>query len=367
MSVDLKSLLGATYLTNYAQTVKGGVEPAFLNPAFTDKTCAENVDGDTVEWFERPNTRQVAATNAKGNPSRKVAKRDETQRTAKAVYAFEHLAHKASVLEQLKATDGKTQEKGADHVRWQAEEFNRRLTNLRKAAVMSALSLGALYFDGDGNMLPSSSGAVVTVDYRIPSTNRNQITDTSGTVIGASWLTAGTDIPLHVQRIINAGLQGAGVMLEEAYYGQNILGYISDNTKCKEWMKSHGVLTSALAANTIPDGFLGIKKWYPSSSWFFNDQNGTNQAMFGGDTITFCPSPSPSWYRMFNCQHIVANNASQVFADAMDALNALQGVYGMAQWASVTMDPPAILQYGADSFLPVFTVPSAVFIADVTP
>lgn len=366
MTIDLKSLLGSTYLTDYVQSVKTAVADNRLNPAFLSVT--EDATGDVVEWFERKTNRQTATTTGKGSPSRKVTKKDEIQRTAKAIHSFEHIAHKAAVLEQLKSPNANEVAKGVGHFRYQAEEFKRRFSNARNAAVMSALALGAIYYDGDGNLLPSSSGAVQTIDLRVPSGNKNQLDwNGGGPIISASWATAGTDIPKHVKLIKNAGWRLTGCQIAEAYYGSNILGYLSGNTIVKEWMKSHGVLTSALGANEIPDGFLGIEKWYPADGWFYEDQNGTTQEFVGGDTCIFTPKPDKSWYTMFNATNLVSDSPTQVFSDALAALNAMKVVSGMASFAALTIDPPGINQYGMDSFLPTFLVPGAIFIADVTP
>lgn len=366
MSIDLNTLLKSTYLTDYVQSVKGGVEDSRLNPGYM--TVTEDSTSDTVEWFERKTNRQTATVINKGSPSRKVTKKDEIQRTAKALHSFEHIPHKAAVLEQLKSPVASEVAKGVGHFRYQAEEFARRFMNARKAAVFSALALGAIYYDGDGNLLPSSSGAVTTVDLRVPSGNKNQLNwDGNGAIIGASWGTAGTDIPLHIKKIKRAARKLSGCPINEAYYGENILTYLSANTTVKEWMKSHGVLTSALSANSIPDGFLGIEKWYPADEWFFEDQDGTNRDFVGGDAVIFAPTPDKSWYTMFNAPNLINTGGTQVFEDALAALNAMKTVTGIASFSALTIDPPGINQYGMDSFLPTFLVPSAVFIADVTP
>lgn len=366
MGLDLNTLLKTTYLTQAIQSVKGEASAARLNPAFMSLT--EQSDSDTIEWFERKSNRQTATTTNKGSPSRSVGKKDEIQRLAKCLHSFEHIAFKGADVENLRSTDNVKQAKGLAHVEHQTDCFNARFRNARMASVCSMLALGAVYYDANGNLLPSSSGAFKTVDFGIPSTNKSQldIFGDSSPIISASWGTASTSILKQIKRLKSGARKLTGYGVNEAYYGTNIISYLLANTECGKFYNKVGKTIDALESNEIPDGYLGIDKWYPADEWFFEDQSGTNQSWIGDDQVVFCPTPSRDWYTLFEGTSLIPGQYGPG-SDAVAMINSMQQIAGMKAWAKVLDDPPSVIEYAMDDWLPVLKVPNAVFIADTTP
>jgi hypothetical protein len=116
---------------------------------------------------------------------------------------------------------------------------------------------------------------------------------------------------------------------------------------------------------------------------FFEDQNGTNQDLWGADHVTFLPAfegnmPSDSeenamgeilamsdWYEMMLGTYEVPRSLA-ITADAMAALTNVETVLGM--FAYGTIDKYAMCStVCGQTFLPVLKNPNVLYAADVTP
>lgn len=364
MAKSLKQILGGRNITAATQGVKGGL-PINLPAEFF--TTTENIEGDIAEWFKINGSRRTARLVLYGGASKAADLQGVSSQTAKMIHTFEHQDHRPSALKNLLSPAGGKQQQGRDSIGRQIGEFRRRFVNLRTAAVMQMLALGKIYFDGDGNLLPSSSGAVFTVDFQIPAGNKNQLdVFGAGAIIGASWGTAGTDILGDLRALKKAAKKKTGYPLMYAFYGENIPGYINSNTVIKEYLSRSPRMQEAVYTGDIPDGLGGLT-WIPVDDSFYEDQDGSIQDLVGGDTVIFTPAVDPSWYGLMQGSYDVPAEASVVGESALDALDVLEEVFGMFGYAEITTDPPTIRQYGGDTFLPCLKVPEAVFIADVTP
>lgn len=359
MSKSIESILNFKNLTGIIQNPKGGV-PNVLPPAFI--TRGRTVRGKSATWFEVTGNRQTARLVQKNAPSVRRNLKGVTERSATMLHTHEHVIHDSNVLEQLKNMDNPTaQEFGMQTIATETAQAGLYVDNLLLSSVYSVLSKGAIYFDGDGNLLPTSSGAVTTVDFSVPANNQNQLNG----IIGASWATNTTDILGDLQAINRVAAQTTGYMLEHAFYGENILGYLLNNDQVQEMLKTRSDMAGAFMQGVIPNGFMNMQ-WHPMSLAFFNDANGTNQAWFGADQVTFTPSPTPDWYEVFQGTHAIPTSVG-VASTVDDAVRNIQEVGGKFSYAKVIDDPVGIEHHYGDTVLPTLKVPGAIFIADVTP
>ena len=167
MAKTLESILGYVQMTGLINNPLGGVPDTGLDPAFL--TTTEPVDGDTAQWTNVYGERSAATIVGRESPARQVAKKSVGTSTAKMITSYESISHKMNLLSALRnLNDPNAQTRAEQIVDAQTVEFRRRFENLRKAAIYSALSLGHIYFDADGGLLSSSSGALVDVDLKIP-------------------------------------------------------------------------------------------------------------------------------------------------------------------------------------------------------
>lgn len=359
MAKAIESLLGFRTLIDMVKSPVGGVPNVWPTECLT---TTRPLGSDTAEWVEQISARTNAPTVNYGSAARKMAQEQVTTRTAKCIYSNNYVDHKGSVLNALNGEDRGAQNRAKMLVDYQTMEFRRKMQNTRISAISSAFRYGAIYLDGDGNILPSSSGAVQTIDLSVPAANKNQI----ASAISASWATAGTDILGDLSTINLRAVQTSGLPLKYAYYGKSIPGYLTGNTNVKELMKSDAGLTTQLRQNRIPQGF-GIEnlEWRPLVTSFFVDSTGTNREWFPGDFVVFMPEVTRDWYELLEGRYQIPDTAAGMGIQSSDpSMGDFGSVNGMASWVKKQDDPVGLRHHQADMFLPTFKVPSAVFIAD---
>jgi hypothetical protein len=237
--------------------------------------------------------------------------------------------------------------------------------NLRVAAVLAALIQGVIYFDADGNLLASATGAKLTVDMQIPAGHKTQLNVFgTGNIISASWATAATDIIVQIKNLKKAARKETGYPLAHAFYGENVLDYFLTNTKLKELINRNASYQTAFSKGEIADGFLGLK-WWPIEQAFFKDQDGSYQDLAAATQIVFTPEPDNSWWELMEGSYVIPTSLGNLASDMNSALSNLTEVTGMFSYAKVLDDPATIKQLAGDTFLPVVKVPKAVYNATV--
>jgi hypothetical protein len=135
----------------------------------------------------------------------------------------------------------------------------------------------------------------------------------------------------------------------------------------KDWWIRHPSQNEYwMETGEIPDGMFGIKKWVPVYKGFYEDNDGTNQSFFGADTCTFTPDITEEVYEFMKGSFYVPSTFQPV-GTMKAALDSLKQVYGDFAYAMVTNDPIGIDTHMGTTFLPIWKVPNAIMIADVTP
>ena len=360
MAKSLSEILSAENLCGLVNDPRGGVPADILPPGFL--AVGRRIKGQSGTYFKMKGSRDTTPLTEYGAPSSRVALKDVSAIPFNCLHFHSHEIHTAATLNQLRSTDGATQRLGEQQLEYQVREFRRRLNNNRVSAVYSALKHGAIYYDGDGDLLPSSTNAVTTVDYGMSANNKNQLNG----IIGASWATAGTDIIGDLTAIRETARKTTGIPLKYAFYGANIVGYLLGNTAIQKMIEGNPALSASFGQNVIPPGFMQFT-WLPAYEAFYEDADGTNQDWWGGDDVVFTPEPSADWWQIIEGTYPVPLRLGGVSADAGAAAADVADVPGMFSYAKILDDPVSIKHNMGDTFFPAFMVPDAVYTADVTP
>lgn len=354
-------LLSWTNLMRPVELVKTGI-PRVLPAEFW--TVTEEVMGDRAKVVEYTGTRRVARVNPYGSPARLVEKVGVSDRNVILLNSTEEMQYTDELYRVLRqwGSYAPQQKWAMDQIAQQGELFVQRQTNLETAAVTAMLANGVLWFDSSGNLLSSSSGASLTVDYQIPANNKNQLNG----LIAADWSTTTTDIVGQINAIKVRAVQTTGYPLRYAFYGQNIPGYFNKNTSIQNyWWRNPQFSASYLDTGRMPPGMLELE-WVPVQNAFYEDSSGSVVQIFGGDTVTFTPDINATTYAMYHGSQFVPTrfdffpNAEAVHASARE-------VYGMYRYAKVLDNPYRIVEIDGNTFLPRFKIPNSIYIADVTP
>jgi len=372
VSKTLQDLIGYRVMTGIIQNPAGGIPANILPAEFTRVT--RRITGNQCSWIQISGNRQVAQLVAYGDPAKRRNVSGVSERSAILGHTFEEHSIPAAVLSHLQAYDNpQRQLMGQQEIDRRLKEFRTILNNWRLAILHSVLANGKIWFDKDGNLLPSASGAAVTVDFGIPTSGdvcAGNIASNTGTKIlttaGAEkWSIAGTNIPKHVQMLQKLAARYTGYQLEYAFYGENVLGYLLSNTAIQTLFVNNGQLQASLMQGVIPDGFLGIRKWVPVDRAFYVDASGTVQAFFNPEKVVFTPAPTPEWWDVVEGTFPVPTNLGGVAADAAEAATWVDEVSGMFSYAVLTHNPVGLNHFYGDTFLALQRVTKAVFHATV--
>lgn len=366
MTVSINQVLGGENLTGVIQGKVPGLPEDVLPPGLISPATRTTVRGDSVRAIRVDGNQKTARQALKGSPSRARTLKGVSQVPVVLIHSAEHVEMPFEKYENLRTPDGQVDEKGQREVARQVAECRQYSMNLRVAAVLSAFGNGKVWFDADGNLLGSSSGASVTVDYNIPSGNQSTLNwDGNGAIIDASWATNTTKIVTHMQKIHKAARRLTGYRLRHALYGENILDYLLTNTQVKELINRNAGMQAAAGAGEIPDGLFGLR-WWPGYQGFFLDNSDAYQQPIGADEIVFMPEPDPTWFEWFDGTQLIPSSFS-IAGSAEDAFRDATQVAGMFSYAVRMDDPLGVKMVYGDNFLPWIRVPKAVFIADTTP
>lgn len=363
MSQTLDQILGGANLTGVIQQTTTGIPDVFPAGFYASR---RPVDGDTAEYTRIDGTRQTARIAAYGSPSQQRELKNIAKLPVKLIHTVESILHKPYVLTNLlNFAEPTRQQLGIAEVTRQTRQFRQLFDNLRVASLTSMLFTGNIYFDGNGALLPGSSGAKVTVNYGVPSGNTGQLNALgAGAILDSSWDSATTNVATQLQNLRKAARKLTGYPLAHAFYGQNVLDYLLNNNKVKEMMKFNAAANQRTLAGDVPSGLFGLD-WHPAYEAFFEDDSGTAQDLVGGDQVLFTPEPSMDWLDWLEGTYPVPTSVGAITPDSVAAAGSVSVATGMFSYAQVTSDPVTVKHVAGDTFLPVLKVPKAIFIATV--
>jgi hypothetical protein len=367
MAFSIEELLGYTSITAAVEKVVMGVPKPLPAPFYARSGGEGNrVVGNKAINIGYRGTRKAARVLPYGAPPRQVPQIPREEEQTVLLHSHEALPFRQELLMALREPESyAAQRMAATEIAFQTKNAAERLENLDTTARHLSLANGKLWFDVEGNLLPTSSGADLTIDFHIPTDNTGQVTPFGGSpIIDVGWSDANAEIVRHITSIIAYLVQKCGRKPELALYGKNIPSYLAGNTKAKEFLKFNGAWNNGYVANgQIPDCF--DLTWIPMQYAFFDDQNGTTRPIWGDDQIVFCPKPAEDWWATLEGSYPVLKNL-QIVQSVQDMVNALELVYGRFGYAYGQVPNSIYGAYG-DTWLTKIKVPEAVAIVDVTP
>ncbi len=361
MAYNVNDLLSYVPLMAPVETVKTGI-PNVLPPEFF--TLTEDIPGHVAEVVEMPGTRRTARVAPYGSPPRLVDKIDLSVRPLTLLHTIEEMSFRDELFRWLRNWDQyqPMQMRAKDEIARQGAQFAARQDNLDVAVVTSMLANGIAWFDGNGEVLPSATGAKLTVDQGIPAANKNQL----GGIISASWATAATNIVNQINAIKVQAAKTTGYKLKYAFYGANIPGYFAANDSIKPlWQYNQAFNNSYLNTGVMPPQMLELI-WIPAQLAFFTDSTGTDQSIFPADQVTFTPDINAMTYAYLRGSYPVPKGFTWG-ATAENILSSFDEVFGRFRYAYGRVNPSGIVDTMGNTFMPRLKVPAAYFLADTTP
>lgn len=364
MSQNLEEIIGFENMLGMFADPMGNVPSDFIPAAFlAGAGNTRNVFGNTATYLRTKGNRQTARLVQYGSPSKAAEIKGVDKIPITLLHTAENYRHEYAVLSALKDFDNPARQAwGISELARRNNQLRARVLNLRISAMMSLWRFGKIYFDGDGDLLHSSSNQVVTVDSGInTTTNTGTCQDIGGSAIrDADWSTAATKIAQQVATVKETALKRTGYPIRFAWYGAAIHDYLLSNTQLGKTIQGNPQLATQFASGEIPSPFLGLT-WLPVYGAFFEDADGTLRDWFPDDYVVFTPAPSADWWEWVLGTYAIPT--STMVADSpMSAAAAMREIFGMFSYAKVLDDPPGIKQVGGDTMLPTLKVPDAIYI-----
>ncbi|HYH63256.1 MAG TPA: hypothetical protein VD866_01015 [Urbifossiella sp.] len=369
MPYAIEQVLGYVALMKAIKEVESGV-PKPLPPAYYAVRPTDRVVGDRARNFKFKGTRKAARKSEYGAPPRQVALQPRNVQDVILLFATEKVLFRQEfirILMQWQAGVYGADEQARQEILQQVEEFKTLFDTLRTTAIHSALAHFKFYFDADGYILPSSSGAAETIDLGIPATNTGQVNPGGGAIINASWATSTTDIPTQLNNLKKRAIQLTGRPLRYAFYGSNIPGYLLGNDRCKQYFSFNPSILNAFAATGRPPSDLFELTWLPAYSMFHENAAGDIVEPWPADQITFAPEPTPDTWRLLEGSYMIPKSY-QPTGTIEGALANMETVFGMFEYSQVNnLYLPNSEHIAGDTFLPWPCLPESYFQVDVTP
>ena len=194
---------------NLVGLIKGTVSGIPLRVAPELLANPRRVKGNMATYRKVDGNRQLAKITQYGSPSKKRKQTGVSEVPVSLVHSFENVECNIAAMMNLNTAESDMeQEFGRAEVIRQTREAKTGLDSLKTTMVHSALFKGAVHVDGDGNVLPSVSGAKYTIDYGVPAGNRDQLdVFGAGDIIGTTWDNAAAPIVADIKKIKAASLK----------------------------------------------------------------------------------------------------------------------------------------------------------------
>jgi hypothetical protein len=364
MAFSLEQLLGYVYLTGLIEAIKTGI-PDLLPAEF--KTIKKDTLKDMGRYTRVAGTRRTARRIEYGAPTRKRTLKEVGIFDVKLNTAGENIQLDLETFMALRAYDSyQVQNLGMQELERQALQFRTLFDNLDLAMTYSMLANGAIWFDGSGNLLPSSAGAVITISYGMNPNHQNQ----ANGILTLGWQNAGADIPTMILALKDQALFDTGYELGCSFYGRSIPSYFANNALMVEYLaRNQRFRDHFLETNEIPDGLFGLK-WYRVSAAFYDSSLdgttqglGTNQIIstfFSTSAVVLTPPVEQAWYENMHGQIMVPTTFNP-FTSLQGAAGSFDIKTKMGMWAVPTFNPIAAEMHVKMVNLPILKFPDSIF------
>jgi hypothetical protein len=325
-------------------------------------TITDRVVSDSGTFVRVNGNRALALRVAKSAPSKRVNLKGAEEVAVKLVTVKENHHYEIDRMQgMIDFNTGEVNDRGQAEIGRQTNTLVKRAENSRVVAAVSALGNGKVWFNSEGELLASATGASTTIDYKIPANNLGQLNG----LIAVSWDDAAADLGGQISNIISKSNELTGYEITTVFYGKDIYKHVKNNTYLKNMYQNADPLAQQLynsTAGIIPNGLFGLN-WVPLGNVYFMAEDGTMKNAFPADACCFTPDIMDEWWGYMEGTTVVPNDVA-VASTATDMLantTVMDGRYG---FATIETDPLAIKQVVGDVFLPIIKVPRAVFIAD---
>jgi len=352
------------------------LNPQFLSAAYTKVASAtvenpmldfyskpQQYDGDTIEMVVYAGEREAAPVNSKGAAARTLDMRAANKQYFTPIHAYNEVTVPMASVEYLRNEDSpQIQDRGMQELRRQMELFGRRHRMLRSAALAKALVDGIIYFDKDGGILESSSGAYYTVDLQVGATHKSKLAHASNSgsdIIGTSWDSAGASILTDLEQITEAAEYDMVPPPRHVWLHTTAKSWIRANTELKSFL----VLNSDRAENSLQSFndtlIVGDYTFHFYAGTYVGADGSTVRPLIPKTQAIITPDLG-EWFRHYETGETVPTGEG-VASTFEEAMSKTQKVFGDFAYLRVDDNPVKVTMRMGMNFLYAFADPNAVW------
>ena len=312
------------------------------------------------------NTRSVATAREPGAPSA----RRKPQKVGEVFGRFPRSAETIELLDEdthnRRRIGGPLNEldtMGISYITRQEIFLGQRFNNLIEFQTAGMIRDSYFYEQsGDDLFHTFTSGSNRQVNFQVPAGNKDQLDMLGdGDIIGASWATASTDIPLHIMSIHEAMMELTGKPLQNLVMGKEVWNYIINNTNVKA---QAGTSVAPFSIDIQEDGnFVARLKSIPWVKFHVMlhgleiASTETYTLLIAADHVMGFPDPTPDWVEYFDGSEIVTEGPNGMRAQR----------FGFYPYAYPIHDPSGWDLKAVFNGIPSLKSPQNVTYFDVTP
>lgn len=307
-------------------------------------------------------TRKIATASVPGSPSTAI----EPQKVGSVQFTIPRSAEEMPLLDekihnqrQIGATPTAVDRGGAKYIKMQEDYLAARFANLIEFQT-AAMLRGKYYFSTDGNrLLHSFTSGDVTIDYKRPAGNLNQLNMLgAGNIISADWSTSSTKIVDHLYSINAAMTQLTGMGLAHVICSSKVWGAIQNNTQVHTLGGSANVVFNSLVKNGAGE-FSAIVRSIPWVKFHIVDyvldietsgNTFTSTRLIGENDAVFIPEVNDTWaHYIRGCEYVT---------EGPNGTRSLR--YGFYPWAYPSHNPSGWRLNAVLNGFPANPIPKAI-------
>lgn len=346
----LQDIFAYRNISEGIERIKTGIpNPLKAVPEFD--TITEDVFGNETTYSTMFGERRIVQRVEYGAGSRARSQKKMGSQSVILPSFSEHILIEQELLLRLRQpNDLMASKKAQDYLQAFLRNQKTRFENNSITHAIQMLRKGAYWYNAQGDLLQSSSGAVDTVDFGVPAGNKNQV----GGIIDVSWGNSAANIFQHIELLKKKQVQDTGREIEVCYYGINIPKNIYLNASMKQYFQFNPVYFQAFAQNSgaIPAGFMGINKWVPMRDAFHENEAETKTQGWDDDLAVFTPAITKDLYTKFRGSTLAPTNMG-----VGSGVDTGELVYGMGGYSIFMTDPVAVKVVMFDCGVPVWKNP----------
>lgn len=249
---------------------------------------------DQVEFIKLGRVKDPAPINFRGQPARVLQPTGKSKAELAMLNSFNVISLSMDVMQMLREPDQHIlQQRGRTEIAQQFEDFGTRHRVLKQVYVAKSFLGGAIYFNAEGEILESSSGAAITVQTGVPAINLGQLDKAdfgtgSGDIVATAWDQAGAKILTQLEDLAEATEYQNTEPLRHIWLHRSNKKWLRENT---EILAFYGAGQERLDKDLLSDTFEIGNFTFHFYGGTYTAADGTTKPFIPKDQAIITPDP----------------------------------------------------------------------------